>query len=280
MLAIKKRAPGKIVLVIVLILVALILITITLGKKIHAYYEESQEEETKTATAASLAAHIQNTQPAIMLTSLPAMDADSPVTRRKLAKITNIAHSTVYKQTDTLEIGEELTIQEGDDGGAVREYIYTYIDDILKTVEMTTETVYPPEDEVILIGTYDRNLPENMISELEIPDWFALDENGVPTSYTSVLTGKGVAYSARPGAKTASGRVAMPGYVAVDPSIIPYGTKMYIASTDNKHIYGYAIAADTGTGLLEGLCLVDLFMGSYEESCEWGAHQVNIYILE
>jgi 3D (Asp-Asp-Asp) domain-containing protein len=126
----------------------------------------------------------------------------------------------------------------------------------------------------------EQNLPDNMISELPIPDDFCLDENGVPTEYKKVLTGKGVAYSAYKGAKGASGGYCVPGTVAVNPNIIPYGTKMYIASTDGKYIYGYAVANDTGTGLMEGLCLVDLYMDSYDQTCEWGAHEVNVYILE
>jgi 3D (Asp-Asp-Asp) domain-containing protein len=279
MLAIKKTAPRKIIFITVFILAALLLITILLGKNIYALYENTDADQTNDdITAISLAAAINNTQP--IVSTSPILLADANITTRKYAKIKNIAHSTVYRQTATLELGQSLVIEEGDDGGMIQEFVYTYHGGDLKNVELTAETLIPAEDKVVLVGTLDRNLPDKMISELEIPDWFALDENGVPTSYSSVLTGKGVAYSARPGAKTASGRVAKPGYVAVDPSVIPYGTKLYIASTDNKHIYGYAIAADTGTGLLEGLCLVDLFMGSYEESCEWGAHEVNIYILD
>jgi 3D (Asp-Asp-Asp) domain-containing protein len=278
MLAIRKRASGKIIFSVCFSLVALIFITVFLGIKIYAFYEDETEEQfTQSFTVLSLAASVNNTQPPAEFIKI---EAASPLTRVERAKLVTVPYSTIYKQSDTIEIGETLVIKEGENGGVYQEFLDTYVEDILKTVEMVSETVYPPEDEVVLVGTLDRNLPENMISELEIPEWFALDENGVPTEYSSVLTGKGVAYSARPGAKTASGRTAMPGYVAVDPSIIPYGTKMYIASTDNKHIYGYAIAADTGTGLLEGLCLVDLFMNSYEESCDWGAHQVNIYILE
>ena len=36
------------------------------------------------------------------------------------------------------------------------------------------------------------------------------------------------------------------GVIAVDPTVIPYGTKMYIESADGKYIYGYAIAGDCG----------------------------------
>ena len=36
------------------------------------------------------------------------------------------------------------------------------------------------------------------------------------------------------------------GNVAVDPRIIPYGSKLFIMSADGKYVYGYGIACDTG----------------------------------
>ena len=50
-------------------------------------------------------------------------------------------------------------------------------------------------------------------------------------------------------------------------------------STDGKHVYGYAIAADTGAALMDGRIMVDLFVDSYQSACNWGIHQVNIYVL-
>ena len=44
--------------------------------------------------------------------------------------------------------------------------------------------------------------------------------------------------------------------------------------------YGYAIAADTGTGLMDGVVDIDLFYDTYYESCLNGLRTVNIYILE
>ena len=129
------------------------------------------------------------------------------------------------------------------------------------------------------MGTNEVNpIQEMSISVLEVPDDLVLDENNVPLNYTNVLTGKSCAYSAKPTALTAQGRQVAVGHVAVNPNIIPYGTELFIVAHDGT-VYGYAIAADTGTGLMEGFCLVDLFMESYEASCDWGARQVDIYIL-
>ncbi|MBR6743854.1 MAG: 3D domain-containing protein, partial [Clostridia bacterium] len=78
----------------------------------------------------------------------------------------------------------------------------------------------------------------------------------------------------------ASGQKLYAGSVAVNPNKIPYGTKMYITTPDNSFVFGYAIAADTGTGLMANIIDVDLFYDTYEESCWNGLRSVNIYILE
>ena len=66
----------------------------------------------------------------------------------------------------------------------------------------------------------------------------------------------------------------------MNTEVIPYGTKLYIASPDNSFVYGYAIAADTGTGLIDGSIDLDLFYDSYTESCLNGVRYVNVYVLD
>jgi 3D (Asp-Asp-Asp) domain-containing protein len=196
-------------------------------------------------------------------------------------KLETIDYTTKYKEDENYVIGYSKVLVDGEEGELSKVIQHTYVDGKLtQSSVVSTEVTEEPVDKVVVMGTAEVNPIEEMsISTLSVPDYLTLDENGVPTSYTSVLTGKSCAYSAKPTAKTASGRQVKVGYVAVDPDIIPYGTELYIASTDGKYVYGYAIAADTGTALLDGTILVDLFMESYDASCDWGAKQVNIYIL-
>lgn len=195
-------------------------------------------------------------------------------------RLETIEYATEYKEDDNYVIGYQEVIVDGEDGEIEKTVRHVYVDGKLTSSKVVKTEITEPVDEVVVMGTSEINpIQEMSISQLDVPDWLALDENGVPTSYTQVLTGKSCAYSARPTAKTASGRQVKVGYVAVDPAIIPYGTELYIASTDGKYVYGYAVAADTGTALLDGRILVDLFMESYEASCDWGAKQVNIYVL-
>ena len=60
--------------------------------------------------------------------------------------------------------------------------------------------------------------------------------------------------------------------IAVDPNVIPLGTKVYVSG------YGLAIAADTG-GAIKGN-IIDVFLNSYEECYSWGRKQVTVQILE
>ncbi|MDR0946947.1 MAG: G5 domain-containing protein [Ruminococcus sp.] len=203
-------------------------------------------------------------------------------TRHKTV-LTELNFATQTIEDDTLFIGETEIIEEGEQGLDAKTYEHTYIDGVLKSTELVDSDVAEPQDRVVAVGTkpVHRNVPEaeKMKSTLPVPEWLSFDENGVPTEYKKVHTGKGVAYYAHPESLTASGRTVRPGHVAVDPDLIPYGTELFITSTDGKHIYGYAIAADTGGSMLSGDCLVDLFMYTYDECVQWGAHQVNVYVL-
>lgn len=196
-------------------------------------------------------------------------------------KLETIDYATEYKEDDSYVVGFSKVLVDGEEGELAKTICHTYVDGKLASSDIvSTEVTEEPVDEVIVQGTAEVNpIAAMSISQLDVPDYLTLDENGVPTSYSNVLTGKSCAYSAKPTAQTASGRQVKVGYVAVDPSIIPYGTELYIVSTDGKYVYGYAVAADTGTALLDGRILVDLFMESYDASCDWGAKQVNIYIL-
>ena len=106
------------------------------------------------------------------------------------------------------------------------------------------------------------------------------DSDGQVVSYSNMLTGSGTAYSAAAGARTSTGEVAQVGIVAVNPSVIPYGTRLYIAAADGSYDYGYAVAGDTGGALMDGSALVDLFMDSDAECMSFGRRTVNVYILD
>ncbi len=115
------------------------------------------------------------------------------------------------------------------------------------------------------------------ISNLTLPEGFELDDNGVPADYEYYMDGVATAYYG--GGITASGIPAAVGYVAVDPKVIPYGTKLWVASLDGQYVYGYAIAADTGGFVKGGWADMDLYMDTEAECWQFGIRGVRIYVL-
>ena len=73
------------------------------------------------------------------------------------------------------------------------------------------------------------------------------------------------------GYRTATGTWPSRGTVAVDPEVIPLGTKLYVEG------YGPAVAADTG-GDIKGQ-RVDLYMDSYEEAIQFGRREVLVEVV-
>lgn len=184
-----------------------------------------------------------------------------------------LPHGTQVTETSLLSEGKKKVLTPGQDGLKRISYVQKVVDGVIQEEKMVEETIVrQPVEEDVLLGAPER------ISPLEFN---ARMKDGKPTQYSRVIENAvATGYSARPGAGTASGRKAAVGHVAVDPRVIPYGTKLYVTSKDNQFVYGYAIAADTGTGLMEGIVDIDLFYDSYYESCLNGRRIVDIYILD
>lgn len=187
-----------------------------------------------------------------------------------------IEFNVIDKQSPLIRKGRSKLLSSGHNGSKDLVIEEKYIDGKLKETNIISEVVtVEPEDQIMLRGA---KVP---VSPMEAPEGYELDENGIPKNYKTVLTNQvATAYSCKPGMWGASGLPAVTGYVAVDPRVIPYGTRLYIATPDNSFVYGYCIAGDTGTGLVEGIIDVDLMFDSYLESALFGKRNVNIYILE
>lgn len=108
----------------------------------------------------------------------------------------------------------------------------------------------------------------------------SVDENieqksyGYDGDYAAVMTMEATAYLPSDGGGsgiTATGIPATYGVAAVDPAVIPLGSRLYIPG------YGEAIAADTG-GAIYGY-RIDLCMESYSEAMNFGRRDVTVYVL-
>ena len=143
--------------------------------------------------------------------------------------------------------------------------------------QTTPEEEFEPEDE--------DPVEENEPADEEI-DYPIIGENTITTAsgevltYTHTMTVEATAYTKTDAGCddwTATGTLARYGAIAVDPSVIPYGTRMYIVSWDGSVVYGYATAEDCG-GAING-ARVDLYYDTYEECIQFGRRDCIIYFL-
>ena len=99
----------------------------------------------------------------------------------------------------------------------------------------------------------------------------------MPLSTFSVSSSEGTwmestAYSAyETSGITATGEAVRHGIAAVDPNMIPLGSKLYVEG------YGHALAADVG-GAIQGN-RIDLGFDSYQEALDWGRRDVKVHVL-
>ena len=129
-------------------------------------------------------------------------------------------------------------------------------EEFMRVVENSrSETIETPVEEVP---------PENVV---ETPQGY------VP--YAQVLGMEATAYLPSDGngeGITAMGIPATYGIVAVDPAIIPLGSRVYIPG------YGEALAADTG-GAIYGY-KIDLCMENYYQAMDFGRRNVTVFVLK
>ena len=183
-----------------------------------------------------------------------------------------IAYDTVKKNSDDVELGETKVKTEGKDGEKIVTREVKYIDGEKTSDKVVAEkTIKKPVDKVVLVGTKGAATSGGAGT--------FTDSNGATVAYSQVLTGSGTAYTAPAGAGTATGVRAYHGGVAVNPNIIPYGSKLYIVSTDGSFVYGYATAVDTGGALMAGTAIVDCYYNTYDECVNFGRRDVNVYVL-
>lgn len=186
-----------------------------------------------------------------------------------------IPFETETKPSPLLSNGRTITLQSGSEGSKTLSYEQRTVDGVVEEEKLVSEAVTKsPVTAKLLVGA---DVP---VSPLDFG--VETDANGIPLNYSRVLTDQvATGYNVRRSVvRGASGMKLSAGYVAVRADEIPYGTRMYITSADGSFVYGYAIAADTGVGLMQGLIDVDLYYDTYTESCLNGRQLVNIYILD
>jgi uncharacterized protein YabE (DUF348 family) len=152
-----------------------------------------------------------------------------------------IAYSSSVEYDSQLSDGVRLISQGGSDGWIRKEYRVRQINGRETRRVLVSEAVTPATDEVVTIGTYVKPAPAVAVAAaVAAPE----GDNAGCSRTLSVYATWYTAASAGGSGVTATGTGVYKGIVAVDPRVIPLGTRMYIPG------YGYGLAADTGGGVL------------------------------
>jgi len=187
----------------------------------------------------------------------------------------DVPFETNVRYTSLMRNGRTKHLSDGSNGKRMLTYMNTVMDgEVLSTSLVSDDMIKAPVNRETLVGK--EGVP---VSPLVFEEYPVV--NNVPVKYEYLITDAVcTGYSAKPGAGTLGGWKAMPGHVAVNYTKIPLGTKMYITSPNGKFVYGYALAADSGSALMSGYGTADLFYSTYLESVLNGYRLLNIYILE
>ena len=195
------------------------------------------------------------------------------VESKEIKEVKTLDYATVTKKDSNLEQGNKKVIQEGKPGEKVitTRVVYENGKEVSKKVISEVVTKKPVE-KIVAMGTLGTYTPSR----------------GVNVRYSNVVRMRATAYTSdyastgkSPGHPyfgiTATGTTARRntgGYstIAVDPRVIPLGTKVYVDG------YGYAIAEDTG-GAIKGN-RIDVYFDNNNQVYNWGVKWVNVYILK
>ncbi|MEQ2529038.1 DUF348 domain-containing protein [Robertmurraya yapensis] len=186
----------------------------------------------------------------------------------RVEKVTDVVEepikfAVVTKKDQALTKGTEKTITSGQEGLVKKEFevVLENGKEVSRTL-LNETTVKEKRDKVVAVGTkviaqtVSRGA-ENVSKEFYVSSTaYTANCNGC-----SGTTATGYNLKANPNAKI----------IAVDPSVIPLGTKVYVEG------YGYAVAADTG-GSIRGN-KIDVFFSSKSDAYRWGRKTVKIKIL-
>jgi len=178
-----------------------------------------------------------------------------------------LPYRNVRRGNPEMEKGFTRTISHGQEGLKRVVYKVTYEDGIEKQREIHEERVIKePQDNIVEYGTLA------LVATSRGQTRFKTAHSMVATAYCACVkcTGK------NPGDQgygiTRSGIPVKPGIVAVDPGVIPLGSKLYVEG------YGFALAADTGSAIKGNR--IDLYYPTHKECENYGVKRIKVYVLE
>ncbi|MDI3509110.1 MAG: hypothetical protein PWP55_1302, partial [Clostridiales bacterium] len=171
-----------------------------------------------------------------------------------------IPHKTIIRDNHDMAKGVQKVVQAGQDGRIQRKILVVHENGKEVSRKVASETVVAQ--------------PKNKIVERGTAQSF-VTSRGASIRYSKVLTMSASAYTAGYDGvnnTTSTGQSVRRGIAAVDPRIIPLGTRLYVEG------YGFAVAADVG-GAIKGN-KIDLYMETLSQARAFGRRTVKVYILK
>lgn len=213
-----------------------------------------------------------------------------PVTTYEETLTQSLPFEYLRQEDPNLPLGEEHVVQAGEEGHMVRTVkVVTDPDGTAHRSDLGEQVGQSPVDEIVSYGTKVEavaashlSVSSDVLTNIRTEE----DGGGVLTTasgqqlgYSNVIECKATAYTTQRQSwkTTATGTTARVGAIAVDPKVIPYGTEMYIVSSDGTITYGVAAAEDCG-GSIKGK-RIDLFFDTYNECIQFGVRNCTVYIL-
>lgn len=190
-----------------------------------------------------------------------------------LQEIKAIDYATEFKNSAELDKGAKKVIQKGQTGQKVIISSVVYENGKEISRKLVSESLKSnPIKEIIALGTVGVYTPSRG-GEIRYTKKLRVRATAYTADFDSTGKGPDDPYLGI----TSTGAMAERnpnGYstIAVDPRVIPLGTKLWVDG------YGYAIAEDIG-GAIKGN-KIDLYFHSSSEMWNWGARNVDIYILK
>lgn len=174
-----------------------------------------------------------------------------------------VGFATEVITDNTMGNDEKQVIQQGQAGQKEVSTKFVYEDGTQVSKNIVSENIIKqPTKQIVKIGTLGVLKPDRggrVLYEKSI--------DVVATAYTNDF-GFGITASGSRVRRDTNGYSS----IAVDPRVIPLGSKLYIPG------YGYGVAEDTG-GAIKGNRL-DLFFSSEKDCYSWGVRNIEVYILK
>lgn len=141
----------------------------------------------------------------------------------------------------------------------------------VKTVQVLMQNGFPVRQTIVKTQQTQAPTPEVILYGTQQ----LVDRGGQVLQFSRELTVMATAYWPDPAwssGYTATGWRAQYGIIAVDPAVIPLGSRVYIPG------YGIAVAQDTGSAIVGDH--IDLCFDTATQAQDWGVRTVNVFILD